>query len=225
MHITGARYSDVTSGSPTEPVTITEAKAHMRVVSTDDNTYITDLITRCRIAAENFCSIDMVAKTRKLFMDSYPLERGSGPAWWDGVRQGDMSLIDGGMTTGREIKIAFPPLVGVSAFISYDDSDTPTTFNSSNYYVSKADNHRRGRVVLRRGSVWPVVLRVAEGIEIDFTSGYGGSGPAIPSDLKQAILMLMQYAYRNRGDKVDLEAFISPSGAAAMLLPYQDLER
>ncbi len=127
--------------------------------------------------------------------------------------------------TEREIRLPSPPLVAVSAFNVYDDSDVAVLFATTNYYVDKADARRRGRVVLRRGSVWLPVLRVANGIEITFTCGYGTGGPVLPYQLKQGMLLLLQYAFRNRGESMKLEDMLSVSGAAMLLTDYQDLDR
>jgi Phage gp6-like head-tail connector protein len=50
---------DRSESSPTEPVTPVEAKAHLILTTTDDDTLLTSLITRCRKAVENFCHISI----------------------------------------------------------------------------------------------------------------------------------------------------------------------
>lgn len=51
-----------TEYSVTEPVTLTEVKTHLHITDTDNNTELTDLITRARKVIENYCSVSLVYK-------------------------------------------------------------------------------------------------------------------------------------------------------------------
>ncbi len=193
----------------TEPVTITEAKTHLRVTSSADDTYITALIKAARVACENYTSTTMAPKTIRLTMDGMP---GAPGAWWDGVREGPLSFIQG---VANQLVFAYPPLFAVSSFKYYDDSDAEYTFSSTNYYVDNSDPGQRGRLVLRRGAVWPpIALRVAAGIIVDFTAGFGNTGYPLPEGFKQALLKVISFMYKNRGSCAD-------DGCAAA---YGDLE-
>lgn len=54
----------------TEPVTVTEAKAYMRVSNTDDDTLIGELITSARQRLEKFTGLSFGSKTMKARWDS-----------------------------------------------------------------------------------------------------------------------------------------------------------
>lgn len=60
-----------TESSPTEPVTLDEAKAQLIVTSTDDDGLITSLITQARKAIEGYCSLSIVPKTIILTADLF----------------------------------------------------------------------------------------------------------------------------------------------------------
>lgn len=55
----------------TEVLTLTQLKEHLQVDFTDDDTYLTELITACRQALEMFCSISLVEKTVTMMADLY----------------------------------------------------------------------------------------------------------------------------------------------------------
>ena len=54
-----------------EFLTPTQLKAHLQITYTDDDTYLTSLITECRQALEMFCNISLVSKTVTLLADLY----------------------------------------------------------------------------------------------------------------------------------------------------------
>lgn len=63
-----------------EPIILTELKAHLTITYTDDDNYLTFLITACRNAVEMFCNISIVEKTCLIMIDAYcELELPYGP--------------------------------------------------------------------------------------------------------------------------------------------------
>lgn len=53
----------------TEPVTLDQAKNQCRIDFTDDDVFVTQLITACRRQIERFCGISIVSKQGSLTMD------------------------------------------------------------------------------------------------------------------------------------------------------------
>lgn len=58
-----------TESNPSEPLTLTQVKAHLIITSTDDDTMLTELITQCRKSVEDYCAISIVVKTITLIAD------------------------------------------------------------------------------------------------------------------------------------------------------------
>lgn len=54
-----------------EVLTLPQLKAHLAITYTDDDVYLTDLITATRQAMEQFCNISLVAKVVTVFADLY----------------------------------------------------------------------------------------------------------------------------------------------------------
>ena len=139
--------------------------------------------------AENYTGRVFITRTMRQFLDGYittnePLEEG----WRTGP-----SLV----TSTSEIEIAAVPVITVSSVKYYNDADTESTWASSNYYVDSASDI--AKIVLRDGGTFPTDLRAANGLEINFTAGYGSSPNSVPEPIRLAILQYMTFLYEHRG--------------------------
>ena len=69
----------------------------------------------------------------------------------------------------------------------------------------------------------PAPGRVAAGIELDVTVGYGDAAIDVPEALRQAIRLLVAHWYENRGLVAAGTTVVLPSTVAALLAPYRML--
>jgi uncharacterized phiE125 gp8 family phage protein len=65
--------------------------------------------------------------------------------------------------------------------------------------------------------------RLAAGIEIDVTVGYGDAGSDVPEPLRQAIRLLAAHWYENRGLAAIGTVTVLPTTVAALIAPYRML--
>ena len=196
-----------------EPVTLAEAKAHLRVDIANDDSLITDLIASARQAAESHTRRALVTQTWRLSLDRFP---GKPLPWWDGVREGAEIP-----EPANAVELPRPPLQSVTAVTAYDDTDAATVMPAADYFVDT--DREPGRIVLRSGKTWPSVTRVANGVEVVFVAGYGAAS-AVPQAIRQGILMLVGHTYENREAVVtDGAAAELPLGVAALWRPYRVL--
>lgn len=151
-----------------EPITLEEAKLHLKVDSADDNTLITALITTARQLAELETKRAFITQTWEMYLDSAP----------------------------AEIGIPKPPLQSVESIKVLDQDGNETTVDSSYYDVDKAENSP-GRVNLKSGCCWPTHRGFASFI-VEFKAGYGDAAADVPEALKQGILQLIGHLYDNR---------------------------
>ncbi len=76
------------------------------------------------------------------------------------------------------------------------------------YYL---DNAREpSRIVLRTGEAFPTALRVANAIEVQYTTGYA-SQYNIPEPIKLGIMQHIAYLYEHRGDMYDAKLPYPPT--------------
>lgn len=70
----------------------------------------------------------------------------------------------------------------------------------------------------------PVPTRIAAGIEIDITAGFGDTAADVPEPLRQAIRLLIAHWYENRGlVAAGSQSTALPVTVAALIAPYRML--
>ena len=201
------------SGPSSEPVSLAELKAQLGLdeSSSADDPRLFLLATAAREMVEQYTGLALMTQQWRITLDRWP---GARAAWWDGVQQGALSELEG---AGPPAWVILPryPLVSVDAVRVYDEADNVATVSVAQTFVVDTQQ-QPGRMVLRNGATWPVALRVVNGIEIDFTSGY----TQVPASLKLAVLQVASYLYGHPGD-CTAEHAILHSGAQALLGAYK----
>jgi len=160
-----------------EPVTLADAKAHLKVDATDDDALIGTLITAARARAEWHTGRALIAQSWILWLDAFPC---------DGVAE-----------------IPLPPLVGVDNVTLYDWQNADIAVDPANYLVDTVS--RPGRVVFSCAFVPPANLRRRNAVAVAFDAGYGSAASDVPADIREAILEIVADLYVNRGDGPDGE--------------------
>lgn len=176
-----------------EPVSLTTAKAFLKVDTTDDNALISLLIKAARQLCEEHTGRKFVTQTLTGTLDCFPQVR-AGIEWWDGTRDGAITDFVG---NGR-VMIPTGPVSAISEVRTIADDATATVFASASYYLGKQDSGSAW-IALKDGYSWPTIeRRDTGGIEVDFVAGYGDAS-LVPSALVLAVLNTLAALYENRG--------------------------
>jgi uncharacterized phiE125 gp8 family phage protein len=154
-----------------EPVTLSDAKAHLKVDTTDDDAPITALITAARIRAEWIA--------RRAFVTQSWVE------WRDAWPEGAFAL-------------SLPPLQSLTSITVYDPDDNATVVDASLYRVDA--NAVPARIAWKETAVPPSNLRSFNAVAIAFTAGYGDLATDVPEPIRRAILAIVADLYAHRGD-------------------------
>lgn len=184
----------VSTAPATEPISVAEAKTHLRIDHTDDDTLLGTYIQAARELVEAFTGRRMITRTEKLFLDDFP-------------------PCDG-------IVIPVAPVRAVDSVKTYDDADAATTFAASNY-VTDLNGHV-GAVVLKSTAAWPALAaapRPINAVEVQFQSGYA-SAAAVPEAMKLAVKLLVGHMYENREATSPLTIQQIPLGIRHILTQY-----
>ena len=147
------------SGPVVEPVSLLEAKAHLRVDIPDDDALISALITAARHYAETLTRRAFIAQSWKLVLDSFP-----GPTLI-GIPRGKPFTLP-----GHAIILEKSQVRVVNAIQYLDMNGVSQIMPPANYTVDYTSEPCRITPVF--GQIWPIPLPQIGAIEVDFAAGY-----------------------------------------------------
>lgn len=153
-----------------EPITLEEARLHLKVDSADDNTLISDLITTARMLIEKETKRAFITQIWQMFLDTAP----------------------------HVIEIPKPPLQSVESITVIDTDGSESLIDDDDYMVDTSENSP-GRIMPKIGYIWPYHRGFASFI-IEFKVGYGDNATNVPKDIRDEILRLVAHLYQNRED-------------------------
>lgn len=147
-----------------EPISMTEAKLHLKIDGSDEDFTLPGLIKQAREYCEDFQNKKYITQTLEAYLDSFP----------------------NGSIEFRNCS----PVQSITSIIYADSKGTDITFDSSNYGLDNVAFVNS--IYLNHGKSWPsVVLKPVNGIKIRFIAGYGNAA-AVPETIKQAMILHMK---------------------------------
>lgn len=185
-----------------EPVSLEEAKLHLRVDFDDDDALIQMLISSARQAAETITNRQLMTARWKLVMDSFP-----GPSLM-GVPAGQPFTLP-----GHAILIPKSPVLNVVAINYLDMNNVQQTMPAANYTVDVACEPARITPIF--GQIWPIPLPQIGSVSVTFDAGYGDAS-AVPQGIKSWIKLRVASLYTYR------EEVVAPSRGRIETLQFVD---
>lgn len=200
-----------------EPVTADELRAQLKESEGElPDAQANALIQESRQLIEEMTGLALMPQTWRLALDDWPSGQ---EQWWDGMRQLPISEIYAANSL-RAVDLPRYPLASIDSVTVYDEASNATSVVVADTF--DVDTYRKpGRVVLRRGAVWPVALRGANAIEIEYIAGYANAA-AVPALLKRAVKQVAAYLYAHYGDDCTPDDAL---GAARGLLDAYTVKR
>ena len=125
-----------------EPITLTEAKDHLRVDTEDDDSVISGLILAARQWAEEYTGRQLATATLDWFIDGFC----------------------------QQFSVPLPPLQSVTSIKYLDTAGVEQTLSASTYRVDAVSEP--GRVALDYGKAWPCTYPVINAVTVRFMAGY-----------------------------------------------------
>lgn len=177
-----------------EPVSLAEAKAHLRLTGTDDDDFVSALIVAARLQVETAIRRVLVDQTWRIYRDDWPR---------DGL-----------------VELPVGPIRSVVEVIVYDADGAPVTLSPTAWMLDAASAPARLKLL----GTGPSPGRPLNGIEIDVVAGFGPSGLEVPQPLRLAISMLVARWYENReGAGFGIVPSAVADAFEALVAPYRVL--
>jgi uncharacterized phiE125 gp8 family phage protein len=157
------------AGPGEEPITLDEAKLHLRVDVTAEDTLINGLIIAARQAAEQATGRALMQQTWELALDCFP----------------------------DEIRLQMPPLQSVSSVKYLDQDGVLQTLATSEYLVN--DYKEPARIVLAYGKSWPSTRDQENAVLVRFVAGYADADAVPQEIKQWMLMLIgSMYANRER---------------------------
>jgi len=126
-----------------EPVTLAEARAHLRATTTDEDALIQGWIAAARERAEDITHRRFITQTWDLVLDGFP----------------------------SQFEMPNAPLVSVTSVKYLDEDDVEQTLASSAYQVDAVN--QPGRILPAVNGEWPDTSEKINAVTVRFVCGYG----------------------------------------------------
>lgn len=168
----------------TEPITLAEAKAHLRVDLTDDDALITALIVAARQYAESETGRSLITQSWRLVLDGFHGGRGPGTA-------GPIPSL----LPGNAILLDQAPVQSITSIQYLDTGGVWQTLPESEWVAELQS--APARITPAFGKTWPAALPQIGSVKVEFVAGYGEAA-AVPQGIKIWMLLRLAALYENR---------------------------
>ena len=150
----------LTAAPTIEPVSLDEMKAHLHYPATDQDGYISALISAARQSCESETDRAFLTQTWTLAMEYFP----------------------------SVIFVPRPPLQSVAHIVYYDENGEAQTLDEGLYQVDTFSEP--GRIAPARGCSWPSVDdETMLPVRVSFVAGWDSSDD-VPGEIKHAVKLL-----------------------------------
>lgn len=183
------------TGPAAEPLSLAEAKLHLRVDSSDEDALITACIVAARQQAEHITGRSLVTQTWERVLDGFP---------------------------AAEIELGVPPVQSIASIVYADATGATQTLSSAAYVLD--DVRVPGWVLPAAGTSWPATADGINTVRVRFVAGYGNAA-AVPEGIKAWMRLHVGALYENREAVITAPGVVSSALAGGfadgLLDPYR----
>ena len=167
------------------PLTLAEAKDHLKVEHTDDDALIDTMLSAATSYTEGYTGRDLIQRTWDYSFERFP----------------------------STFCLPKNPVLSITS-ITYIDGDTSPEEQTIATTIYGLDSGVEPAVVYRKyAQTWPIPRNQRNAITVRFITGYTGLGSPedlrgnIPESIKAAIKMIVGDLYANRERKMDIQVY------------------
>lgn len=150
-------------------VSLEDAKAHLRVDTTDENALITAYIMAAAELAEQATGRALMPQTWELTLDAFP----------------------------EAFEITRVPAVSITSLKYWDITGIQQTLGTALYTLDNADDYDSARVIPVYGENWPGTREQTNAVALRYVAGYATAGN-VPDSIKAWIKLQVGAMYENR---------------------------
>ncbi len=162
----------VITAATTYPISLTEAKSHLKVDTSADDTYIESIIKAATQLSEEY--------TNRFFINT---------------------TIDQTCSNFKDLETLFKSKVNDVQYVKYYDADnTLQTLDDTIY--DKMLSYEPSQIQLAKNKTFPDITKRNDAVICRYTVGYGSSASDVPEIIKQAILLTIGNFYENRNSVI-----------------------
>ena len=162
-----------------EPVTLAEAKSHLRVTTVHEDSLVTAFLKSAREQLELYCWRGFMTQTWILYLDGFPVacEKNPHASVW--------------------LPMA-APLVSITSVAYTEPSGTAGTLTENTDFL-KDTAEEPGRIYPVYNESWPTVRDAPKSVVITYVCGWTAA-TAVPESIKAAIRFQATHWFENRGE-------------------------
>ncbi|MFP3564696.1 head-tail connector protein [Paraburkholderia sp. SIMBA_030] len=166
-----------------EPISLDEAKLHLKVDIADDDTLITALIVAARQFAESLTGRSFITQSWQLALDYFPI---------------CLQLDRGKVQTIASI--VYRDMSGASQTVAFDAPSNSIQRSTDGNIVADL-TALPARITPAFGRIWPIPLPEIGAVTVNYTAGYGAAAD-VPQGIKQWMLLRVGSMYSFREEVV-----------------------
>lgn len=151
-----------------EPVLLADAKLHLRVDGSDEDTLITALIQAAREACEHETARALITQTWELVFDAFP----------DGIR------------------LPYAPVQSITSVKYLDTDGILQTLSAPSYQLNS--HSEPAWLVPAFGYTWPATREEPNAVRVQFVAGFGAAGTDVPEVLRAWMLLQIGHWFSSR---------------------------
>lgn len=151
------------------PITVAEAKAHLRVDVSDDDTLITAYITAAAQLAEQATGRALLPQTWEITLDAFP----------------------------DAFELTRTPVTSITSLIYADATGTDITLSNTLYTLDTADEFGPAYCVPAYGTTWPATRDQVNAVRLRFVAGWADAA-SVPESVKAWVKLMVGAMYENR---------------------------
>ena len=163
-------YTTLITDATSEPITTAEAKLHLRVDSSAEDTYIDSLVKAARVYCEKYTNRSFINTTWELQIDEFPA-----------------SDLD-------SILLLNSPVSSITSLKYIDDDGNEQTWSSANYQLDETREPARLMPVVDV-SYPSTQSDTFKAVQVRYVAGYGATASSVPEGLRSAMLLLIGHMY------------------------------